>query len=129
EWISRVFEYKLLQRSLLKTANKGAFSKADIAMYKKAWRQPGALTAMINWYRAYKYNKLTTSGTIQLPVLLIWGRKDSFLLPQMAQESIDRCSNGKLVMVENATHWVHHEHPDLVNTLITDFIKMQKASQ
>ncbi|MDQ3278656.1 MAG: alpha/beta hydrolase, partial [Bacteroidota bacterium] len=65
EWISRAFEYKLLQRSLLKTANKGAFSKADIAMYKKAWRQPGALTAMINWYRAYKYNKSTTSGTIQ----------------------------------------------------------------
>jgi epoxide hydrolase 4 len=129
EYIARAFDFKLLQRSLLKTAKKGAFSKEDIATYKKAWRQPGALTAMINWYRAYKYNTLSGSGTIQLPVLLIWGRKDPFLLPQMAQASIDRCANGKLVMVEDATHWIHHEHPRLVNTLIDDFIKKQNTRQ
>jgi pimeloyl-ACP methyl ester carboxylesterase len=129
EWVGRAFNYNLLQRSLLKTAKKGAFSAEDIAAYKKAWRQPGALTAMINWYRAYKYNTLPASGTIQLPVLLIWGRKDQFLLPQMAQQSIDRCSNGKLVMVEDATHWIHHEHPHLVNTLIDDFITKQNARQ
>lgn len=129
EWASRAFDFALLQQSMLKTANKGTFSEEDIATYKKAWRQPGALTATINWYRAYKYNTLSTAGTLQLPVLLIWGRKDQFLLHQMAQDSIDKCTNGKLVMVENATHWIHHEHPHLVNTLIEDFITKQNTIQ
>jgi pimeloyl-ACP methyl ester carboxylesterase len=124
EWASRSFDFGLLERSLLKTSRKGTFSKKDIATYKKAWQQPHALTAMINWYRAYKYNSLPTSGTIQLPVLLIWGKKDQFLLSQMAQKSIDKCAIGKLVMVEDATHWIHHEQPHLVNTLIDDFIIM-----
>jgi pimeloyl-ACP methyl ester carboxylesterase len=122
EWVSRVFDYALLQRSMLKSSKQGAFSKEDMAAYKKAWQQPRALTAMINWYRAYKYNTLPTSGTLHLPVLLIWGSKDRFLLPHMAQESIDKCSNGKLVMVGDATHWIHHEQADKVNDSILDFI-------
>lgn len=123
EWLSRVFHFALLERSLLKTSKRGTFSKEDIAAYKKAWRQPHALTAMINWYRAYKYNTRPTSGIIQLPALLIWGKKDQFLLPQMAQESINKCTNGRLVLVADATHWIHHEQPRLVNNLIHDFIE------
>jgi pimeloyl-ACP methyl ester carboxylesterase len=88
----------------------------------KAWQQPGALTAMINWYRAFRYNKHVGPGIINLPVLLIWGKKDQFLLSRMAKQSIKKCTDGKLVMVEDATHWVHHEKPYLVNTLINYFI-------
>jgi pimeloyl-ACP methyl ester carboxylesterase len=123
EWACRAFHFALLERTLLKTSKRGTFSKEDIAAYKKAWRQPHALTAMINWYRAYKYNTEPVPGTIQVPMLLIWGRKDCFLLHQMAQASIDKCANGKLVMIEEATHWIHHEQPELMNTLIHDFIK------
>lgn len=124
EWVSRAFHFALLERSLLKTSNKGTFSHEDIAVYKEAWRQPGALTAMINWYRAYKYNSLPASGIIQLPALLIWGRGDRFLLSEMAQASIDKCTHGKLVMIEDATHWVLHEQPQVVNNLMDDFITM-----
>jgi pimeloyl-ACP methyl ester carboxylesterase len=123
EWVSRAFHFALLRRSMLKSSNKGTFSEQDMAAYKKAWQQPRALTSMINWYRAYKYNTLPPSGNIQLPVLLIWGKKDRFLGSEMAQESIARCTNGKLVLVADATHWIHHEQPHLVNTLIHDFIK------
>ncbi|MBE7170220.1 MAG: alpha/beta hydrolase [Williamsia sp.] len=122
EWLSRIFCFALLERSMLKSSKNGAFSKEDMDAYKRAWQQPHALTAMINWYRAYKYNTLSSAGMIDLPTLLIWGKQDRYLLPQMAQQSIDRCLNGKLVMVEDATHWVHHEQPQLVNTHIHQFI-------
>jgi pimeloyl-ACP methyl ester carboxylesterase len=125
EWVCRAFDFAMLWRSMRRTANRGAFSSLDMATYKKAWRQPGALTAMLNWYRAYKYNRLSTSARIQLPVLLLWGKKDRFLLSRMAQDSIRKCAHGKLVMVDDATHWIHHEHPHLVNTLIHDFITKQ----
>jgi pimeloyl-ACP methyl ester carboxylesterase len=129
EVIIRAFGFALLRRSLLKTSNKGTFSEEDIVAYKKAWQQPHALTTMLNWYRAYKYNNLPTSGMITLPVLIIWGRKDEFLLSKMASKSIDKCVNGKLKFIEGATHWVHHEYPDLVNALINDFITKQDVRQ
>jgi pimeloyl-ACP methyl ester carboxylesterase len=122
EWVCRASHFKLLRRSMQKTAGEGAFTKEDIATYMKAWQQPGALTAMINWYRAFRYNKHVGPGIINLPVLLIWGKKDQFLLSRMAKQSIKKCTDGKLVMVEDATHWVHHEKPYLVNTLINYFI-------
>jgi len=121
EWFIRAFGFALLQRSLLKTSNKGAFSKEDMAAYKKAWQQPKALTAMINWYRAYKYNRYAPVS-IHLPVLLIWGENDAYLITKMASESIAKCSRGKLEIIKGATHWVHHEQPQLVNKLIDDFI-------
>ena len=30
---------------------------------------------------------------------------------------------GKLVMVDEDTHWIHHEQPELVNRLIQEFIE------
>ena len=39
-------------RLLVSSGKPGTFTPADLAEYKKAWAQPGALTAMINWYRA-----------------------------------------------------------------------------
>jgi pimeloyl-ACP methyl ester carboxylesterase len=66
---------------------------------------------------------------VNFPVLLIWGKKDKFLLSRMAKRSINKCTEGKLVMVEDATHWVHHEKPDLVNTLINNFITGEHAGE
>jgi pimeloyl-ACP methyl ester carboxylesterase len=129
EWICRAFGFALLRRTLLKTSNKGTFIKEDIVAYKKAWQQRHALTGMINWYRAYKYNTATVCGLVQLPVLLVWGRKDRFLLLKMARQSMDRCINGKLEIIDGATHWVHHERPDLVNALIHDFVIRQDVKQ
>lgn len=84
---------------------------------------------MLNWYRAYKYNKLPDSGTIQLPVLLIWGKKDNFLLSPMARESINKCAQGKLVVVDDATHWIHLEKPHLFNIDIAGFIREQRSGR
>jgi pimeloyl-ACP methyl ester carboxylesterase len=122
EWLIGAFGFALLRRSLTKTSNKGAFSKEDFAAYKEAWQKINALTTMINWYRAHKYNRLA-SGDIRLPVLLIWGENDAYLITKMAKASIDKCTNGKLEIIKGATHWVHHEQPEVVNELIHDFVK------
>ena len=45
--------------------------------YRAAWAAPGALTAMINWYRAFMRRDLRLSSglRIKLPVLLIWASR------------------------------------------------------
>ena len=40
----------------------------------------------------------------------------------MAQSSIDLCDDGRLVFIEEATHWVQHEEADRVNDLISAFL-------
>ncbi len=128
EWLCRAFHFKILESSVVKTALPNTFSRQTIALYKKAWQQPGALPAMINWYRAYKHDPLTGQELIRVPTLLIWGKKDKFLSAEMAQPSIDQCSQGELKYIDQATHWLHHEYPDLVNNLILDFIKTESPA-
>jgi len=123
EAASRAFNFMALEKSMTSSAKRGTFSKAEIARYKKAWQQPGALTAMLNWYRAYKYSTLDTTREVTVPTLLLWGRKDAFLNQGMAQPSIAKCADGKLIFLDDATHWLHHERPDEVNNFIYDFIK------
>lgn len=56
--------------------------------------------------------------------MLIWGMKDRFLIRAMAQASINLCEKGKLVFIEEASHWVQHEEPGRVNELLLDFLRV-----
>jgi pimeloyl-ACP methyl ester carboxylesterase len=101
------------------------FTKEDISEYKKAWSQPGAMTAMLNWYRAvFRHPPQRTKGMrVQAPVLIIWGMNDVALSHRMARLSLDYCENGKLVFFEDATHWVQHDEAEDVTKYLLDFIR------
>ena len=110
-------------RALKGSARRGAFSAEDIDGYRAAWSQPGAITGMINWYRAAgrSQRKLTQLGRIAVPTLMIWGAKDIALGRELAQPSIDLCDDGRLVFIEEAGHFVQHEAPERVNRLLVEF--------
>ncbi len=112
-------------RALQSTSRKGTFSEADIAVYREAWAQPGAATGMLNWYRAAFRSRPGRVGSsrVKVPTLIIWGEQDKFLRREMAQESVDLCDNGKLVFIEEASHWVQHEEAQQVNELLFGFLK------
>lgn len=107
-----------------RTARKGTFSDEDMERYREAWAKPGAVTAMINWYRAAFRARppIPRDTRVKVPTLLIWGARDVALSRQMAQPSIDMCDDGRLVLIEEATHWVQHDEPERVNQLLGDFL-------
>ena len=111
-------------RALMGSSKKGSFRKTDILEYKAAWAQPGAITAMINWYRAALRHRprLPKDPRISVPTLMLWGTKDTALSHRMAQPSIDFCDDGKLVLIETATHWVQHDEAELVNQYLLEFL-------
>ncbi|MCB0069169.1 MAG: alpha/beta hydrolase, partial [Caldilineaceae bacterium] len=111
-------------RGLKGSSRRGTFSDQDIAAYRQAWSQPGALTGMLNWYRAVARNQGTgvSLGRIRVPTLMIWGANDIALSRSMAQPSIDLCDDGRLVFLEEASHWVQHEEPETVNRLLLEFL-------
>ncbi len=117
--------FERLEAMLNKSSIEGTFSQSDMEEYKEAWSQPGALTAMLNWYRALTRTKLSRLESIRVtvPTLLIWGKKDLFLGHEMAGPSIELCKQAELVFFEEATHWIHHEIPEKVNSIVDDFIQ------
>jgi pimeloyl-ACP methyl ester carboxylesterase len=110
-------------RSLKGSSRRGTFTPEEIDGYRAAWSQPGAITGMINWYRAAgrSQRKLTQLGRIAVPTLMIWGAKDIALGRELAQPSIDLCDDGRLVFIEEAGHFVQHEAPERVNRLLVEF--------
>ena len=111
-------------RALKGSARRGTFSLEEIENYRAAWSQPGAITGMVNWYRAAvrSQRKLAGLGRIRVPTLMIWGAKDIALGREMAQPSIDLCDHGRLVFIEEAGHFVQHEEPARVNRLLLEFL-------
>jgi pimeloyl-ACP methyl ester carboxylesterase len=105
------------------------FTNEDILKYKEAWSRPGAMTTMINWYRAVRYQmKLPHEMLIRVPTLMMWGMKDVALTHRMARPSIDHCEDGKLIFFPDATHWVQHEEAEEVNHHLIDFL-LDKGSK
>jgi pimeloyl-ACP methyl ester carboxylesterase len=126
ERILRRRDSALLVRVLRDTSPPGVFSDPDLEQYKKSWARKGALTAMLNWYRAalLRPSKLAVdpeASRVKVPTLLIWGKNDQFAAEAMARESLQYCDDGHLEMFETATHWVQHEEPARVNTLLSKF--------
>jgi len=46
------FNFRVGARALLRSSRPGTFSDEDLGQYRAAWSQSGAITSMINWYRA-----------------------------------------------------------------------------
>ncbi len=129
-WYAMFFQLSGLPELFVKAANWNFLIRAlpdywgedQYNRYREAWNQPGAITSMINWYRAtFGSSKSTrTSNTIQPPTLIIWGKKDPHLSYQMASLSLDYCDDGNLVLIDDATHWVQHDKPSEVSQLMID---------
>ncbi|NTU75080.1 MAG: alpha/beta hydrolase [Anaerolineaceae bacterium] len=116
--------FRSTANALVRSSRPGTFSAADLELYRQAWGQPGAMTAMMNWYRAaLRWPLAIPNPRVEPPLLMLWGAQDAFLGRELAQPSIDLCARGRLVMFEQATHWLHLEEPQGVNTAIELFLR------
>lgn len=115
--------FQALQLSVFGTAkNKKAFSEFDKEKYIEAWSQPGALTGGVNYYKANRSYE-EWSGIINVPTLVIFGMKDIFVLPKVLEGLEDFIKDLKIVRIENASHWIMHDDPELVNSSIQSFLR------
>jgi epoxide hydrolase 4 len=116
-------DFAYAEKTLRVSSRPGAFNDEDIARYKEAWSQPGAVRSMIHWYRAAlrARPRMPKNPRVPVPTLLIWGTQDRFLGEEMAAPSLALCDQGRLERIPEATHWVQHEEAERVNGLLIDF--------
>ncbi len=122
----RLNNFAFASRLLVGSGQAGTFTASDLAEYKKAWSQPGALTAGINWYRAALRHSPAggRDGRIHAPALILWGRRDVALSAGMAPRSLELCDDGRLVSFDDATHWVQHDQAGEVNRQLIEFLRL-----
>ena len=97
----------------------------DVDRYLAAISRPGALTAMINYYRAamrmVPFPASRRFPPIHMPTLLIWGCQDRYLTPSLADGLEAWVTRLHVERLPEATHWVQNDAPDKVNRLLGDF--------
>ena len=129
EYVLKTNDFALLKNALKNTtAEKGVFDAEDIAQYEKAWREPYALTAMLNYYRANilkrLFSKQENAPKIKVPTLFIYGEQDTAILPETVKnvgEAID--APYEEFHIPTAAHWVQQEASDAVTEILRDFLK------
>jgi pimeloyl-ACP methyl ester carboxylesterase len=124
EALLRVNHANGLARLLAGSSKRGSFSAHDLDHYREAWLQPGAVPAMLGWYRA----ALRYPGAVFLerrvphPTLILWGARDDALELAMAEDSLTWCDQGRLEIFPEATHWVQHDQAEAVNRSLLEFL-------
>lgn len=110
------------------TVESGVFTDADIAEYKKAWREPFALTSMLNYYRANFYRRFIDRKTefhkIKVPTLFIFGEQDKAILRETVTgigEVID--APFEEFFIPSSGHWVQQEEAETVTQMLKEFLQ------
>lgn len=95
----------------------------QLACYRYAFQQSGALTGALNHYRSiFLSGKTSTLFKITTPGLLIWGCKDPFLQVDLAKASKEFVEDLTLKLIPQSGHWVLLDQPAMVHTHIEEFL-------
>jgi pimeloyl-ACP methyl ester carboxylesterase len=124
EWGIARDDFSFAKRSL-RADSREAFSDKDLERYVEAWSQPGALTGMINYYRAALRQSPRAAQARLVPIqtrtLVIWGERDRHLGAELAAPLPKWVPNARVERIPEATHWVQHDAPERVNELLMEF--------
>jgi epoxide hydrolase 4 len=131
-------DYAYLHRALTAGKSKWRLEEELRRRYSEAWSRPGALTGGLNYYRISPLHPAESNEdmaalhqisqgpremfAVSVPTLVIWGELDEALLPgnlDGLDEYVDRLT---VQRVPDASHWIIHEQPELVNASIRKFI-------
>jgi len=133
-WYIGFFQLPILPERLLVT-NRGAAVRRMfaglalppevLAVYTGQVAEPGAATAMLNWYRAMRPpspRMPDLAQVIDVPTLVIWGEQDA-ALDLICLEGTERyVRNLTLTRLPGVSHWVQQDAPEAVNGLLRKFL-------
>ncbi|HEX5726755.1 MAG TPA: alpha/beta hydrolase [Longimicrobiaceae bacterium] len=124
EALLRARDFAALERVLRHDPRRpGAFTDEDIRRYKESWRQPGALPAMLAYYRAVRRTRRPRTRPVAAPTLLLWGERDRALRVQLTEGLEPWVPDLRVERIPDASHWVLADAPGRVSERMADFLR------
>jgi epoxide hydrolase 4 len=108
--------------------DKTHFTPDVLEAYRATAALPGALNAMINYYRAsarstdFARYRRDVVEPITTPTLMIWGEADTALGVELTDHHDGLVTNMTLKRLPNVSHWVQQEAPETVNAILTHWL-------
>jgi epoxide hydrolase 4 len=115
---------RLFRRSPVRA---GAFSEEDLAAYRRAASEPGAVRAMLAYYRAALRYPASAARPVRSPTLLLWGERDAALSPRLTERLGRWVPDLRVVRIPDASHWVMADAPDRVSAEMAAFLRAEPA--
>jgi pimeloyl-ACP methyl ester carboxylesterase len=123
------------QKTFASHVDVSKISEAEKQQYIADWSQPGALTAMLNWYRGSRLVVPPPGVTVPLPdwllrafprvkvpTLVIWGMRDAALLPVQLEGLDALVEDLQIVRLPDAGHFAPWEDPEPVADALEGFL-------
>jgi pimeloyl-ACP methyl ester carboxylesterase len=120
-------DYAAMWRTFEIVESQGCISPEEKAGYIAAWAQPGALTGMLNWYRAMRMAPPKAGAselpppvydeqamTVRVRTLVLWGLQDRALLPGCVEGLEQWVPDLTLKTYADYGHWICLENPGTV---------------
>ena len=131
----------LFDKSFGRHVDLSLISEDERRQYIADWSQPGAMTSMLNWYRASKVVVpppavslplpqwvLDAFPEVKVPTLVVWGMKDVALLP-LQLDGLDRLVRDlTIVRLPDAGHFAPWEAAEEVASALQPFLEGQPAA-
>ena len=115
---------QVLERALTRTSSDPhVFPPEIMARYRDNAAQPGAMTAMLNYYRANLNVRGYAGPGVEAPTLLLWGDGDQALGPELVAPTADHVARLTIRIFRGVSHWVQEEAPDQVNAAVGDWLE------
>ncbi len=102
----------------------GVGDAARVARYADPMREPGALTAALNWYRAMSVADLKGVGPVDVPTTFVWSDKDTAIGRTAAEACAAHVTGDyRFVVLTGVTHWIPDEAPTPLAEAILDRVR------
>jgi pimeloyl-ACP methyl ester carboxylesterase len=118
---------ELVARAFRSAHDARQFPPAVLDVYRENALGPGALTAMLNWYRALARNARgftqRSFAIIEVPTLLIWGEADVALTKETTYGTGRYVRDLTIRYLPYVSHWVQQDAPRMVNAILAAFLR------
>jgi pimeloyl-ACP methyl ester carboxylesterase len=118
--------------------DKSRFPAEVLDAYRKNALIPGALTAMINYYRAnwgirkgglFAEQRQAIESVLETPTLMIWGEHDIALGKRLTYGTEKLVKDLTIRYLPDVSHWVQQEAPETVNAMIEAWLTGKEVPQ
>jgi pimeloyl-ACP methyl ester carboxylesterase len=135
EWLLTMGRAKAVADAFRNMAvDKSRFPDEVLEVYRKNALLPGAMTAMIHYYRALgrrwpRRDQLDAmERVLDVPTLMIWGERDTALGKELTLGTDQFVRHLTLRCLPDVSHWVQQEAPEQVNVIIEEWLRISPGA-